>query len=138
MQLIATVQQEARELWAQAQVSRKTDFDVTLHTASPATSSAAYRPVGAPKWKNFKVIESTGEEQHLEIGANWDSFKKPVRCADTNAWDLRSLILEYKLATERYAITVQLLYISSTSRIEDLLPTTTMSAGPWRTVFAVS
>ena len=32
-------------------------------------------PVGAPKLKDFKVIEFTGEEQHSGLGADWDSFK---------------------------------------------------------------
>ena len=45
------------------------------HTASQATSSATYRPVGAPKLKDFKVIEFTREEQHSGLGADWDSFK---------------------------------------------------------------
>ena len=67
-QIITTLQQEIREMRAQAHASRKTDLNVTMHTASPATSSAAYRPVGVPKSKDFKGIEFTGEEQHLGLG----------------------------------------------------------------------
>ena len=74
MQLIATLQQEDRELRAQAQASRQTDSNVTMHTASPATSSAAYRPVRALKLKDSKVLDFTGEEQHSGLGADWDSY----------------------------------------------------------------
>ena len=49
MQHILTFQQEVRELRLQAQASRQTESNVTKHTASPATSSAAYRPFSAPK-----------------------------------------------------------------------------------------
>ena len=75
MQLITNLRQEARELRAHTHVSRQTDSNVTMHTASPATSSAAYRPVGAPKLKDFKVIELTGKERQSGLGADWDSFK---------------------------------------------------------------
>uniref|UniRef100_M4B757 Uncharacterized protein n=1 Tax=Hyaloperonospora arabidopsidis (strain Emoy2) TaxID=559515 RepID=M4B757_HYAAE len=75
MQLIATLQQEVRELRAQTQASRQTDSNVTMHTASPKTSSAAYRPVGALNLKDFKVIEFTGEEHHSGLGVDWNSFK---------------------------------------------------------------
>ena len=46
-----------------------------MQTASPAASSAAHLPFGAPRRKDFKVIEFNGEEQHPGPGADWDSFK---------------------------------------------------------------
>uniref|UniRef100_A0AAV1UTG2 Uncharacterized protein n=1 Tax=Peronospora matthiolae TaxID=2874970 RepID=A0AAV1UTG2_9STRA len=101
MQLIATLQQEVLGLRAQAHASRQTDSNVTTHTASPAASFAAYRPVGAPKLKDFKVIEITGEEQHSGLGADWDSFKYQfdVQIQTLETFDLVVWNEEHRLST---------------------------------------
>ena len=80
MHLIAALQQGVRELRAQAAHSRPVGSDVTMQTTSPAASSAAHLPFGAPRLKDFKVIEFNGEEQHPGLKAYWDSVKYDSTC----------------------------------------------------------
>ena len=72
MKLIAAIQQEVHDLRSQAAHSHLVALDVTMQTASLSASSAAYLPVGAPRIKDFKVIEFNGEEQHPGLGADWE------------------------------------------------------------------
>ena len=67
MQLITNLRQEARELRAHTHVSRQTDSNVTMHTASPATSSAAYRPVGAPMLRDLRSLRSPGKSNAQDL-----------------------------------------------------------------------
>ena len=89
MQLIATFQQEVRELIAQDEVSGKPDFNVTMHTASPAPSSAVYFPIASPKFDDLKVIKFAKEDQHSGLGADGKSFDKEF---DVQIYKLETLI----------------------------------------------
>ena len=104
------------------------------------TSSAADRPVGALKLKDSKVIEFNGDEQHSGLGADWYRSSTNLMCRYIR---FRHLILWYKTKSTDWArwlfvFVMQPLNISSISRIEDFLPTTTAYADPWRISFAVN
>ena len=99
---------------------------MTKHTASPATlSSAAYRPVGAPKLKDVKVIKFIGEEQHSGLGAVYDSFmyQFDVQIHTLKIFDLVAWKEEHLLGAMATCFRSVDLCILSISRIEDLLPT---------------